>query len=350
MNNPLIVQAAKRQQVTRTPAWMMRQAGRYLPEYRKVREQADFLTMVRTPELAAEVTLQPLRRFKIDAAIIFSDILVIPEAMGMELKFIESKGPQFTNPIRSAEQISSLITDKDHILDDLNYVAEALKLVRNELPAEKGLIGFSGAPWTLASYMIEGQGSKNFLETKKFAFHQPEAFAQLLNMLSETIIHYVNMQIEAGAQLIQLFDSWAGYLNPEDFRKYCAEPVSHIIKSIKDSYDVPVIYFPKGANGSLPIAASTGADILSVDWTISMTDAKSLIADTCGLQGNMDPLYLYSNPKIIYQEVDRILKEIGPNFKGHIFNLGHGVLPTTPVENVEAFFDAIYELSPNYHK
>lgn len=344
MNEPILLAAAKRKKVSRTPAWMMRQAGRYLPEYRKVREIYDFLTMVRTPEIAAEITLQPLKRFKIDAAIIFSDILVIPEAMGMKLQFKEKIGPKFEEPIHSVSQVNKLMTNEDAILQSLQYVFEALKLTRQELPADKALIGFSGAPWTLAAYMIEGGGTKNFLETKRFAFHQPEAFHQLLNMLSKAVATYLIQQVRSGAQIVQIFDSWAGVLSPTDFVQYCVEPVKKIIQAVKRNVDVPIIYFPKGANGSIRYALETGADVLSIDWTISLSDVRNITEDKVGLQGNMDPLYLYSTPEIIRAEVEKILSEM-KDFNGHIFNLGHGVLPTTPVENVTAFFDAIYELS-----
>jgi uroporphyrinogen decarboxylase len=348
MENPLIIKAAKKEKVDRTPAWMMRQAGRYLPEYQAVREKYDFLTMVRTPEIATEITLQPLRRFKIDAAIIFSDILVIPEAMGMSLEFVEKAGPRFLNPVRTPEQVDQLNTDIDLIHEQLSYVYEAIKMTRNELSPDKGLIGFSGAPWTLAAYMIEGKGSKNFIETKKFAFHFPKAFEKLLSKLSDAIASYLIQQVNSGAQIVQIFDSWAGVLTPDDFIKFCVQPVASIIRRIKSNVDVPVIYFPKGAIGSLLYAVDTGADVLSIDWTISLADARKLTNHAIALQGNMDPLYLFSSPEIIRMEVEKILQQM-QDFNGHIFNLGHGVLPNTPVENVEAFFNAIYELSPSYH-
>lgn len=348
MTEPLIVRSAKGEKVDRTPAWMMRQAGRYLPEYRAIREKADFLTMVRTPELAAEVTLQPLRRFKIDAAIIFSDILVIPEAMGMKVEFLESKGPVFHQPVRTPEDVRKLVSDPDIIVENLSYVFEALTLTRRELSPEKGLIGFAGAPWTLAAYMIEGKGSKNFQQTRRFAFRYPEAFQELLEKLGRAIAIYLKHQVEAGAQLVQIFDSWAGFLNPQDFHRYCFLPVRKIIADFRKIADAPVIYFPKGANGSLTILPESGANIISVDWTVNLADVRRWTDDRIILQGNMDPLYLFSDPQTIRREVARILEEM-KGAPGHIFNLGHGVLPETPVENVEAFFQAIYELSPAYH-
>jgi len=331
----LFIKACFRQPVERTPVWMMRQAGRYLPEYRAVRAKHDFITMYKTPELAAEVTLQPVEIIGVDAAIIFSDILVIPEAMGMELQFSEGKGPQL-NALRTVEAE-----------DQLRFVLDAVRLVRKELNEKVPLIGFSGAPWTLATYMIEGGGSKNFKHAKEWRYARPELLHRLLNSITEAAINYCRAKIRAGAQAIQLFDSWAGILDESGFEEFALAYVKRIIEAIRQP-GVPIIYFAKGGMAWLDKIAGCRADVIGLDWTISLQTARKQLGERVALQGNLDPTALYAPPEKIRQFVRKMLAEYGAG-SGHVANLGHGILPDIPVEHARAFVEAVKEESGRFH-
>ncbi len=345
LKNDLFIKACRRQPVERTPVWMMRQAGRYLPEYRAVRKKHDFITMYKTPELAAEVTVQPVELVGVDAAILFSDILVIPEAMGLELQFLEGKGPVFPAPVRSETQLDALKAVEG--AEDLSFVMDAIRLCRRELDGSVPLIGFSGAPWTLATYMIEGQGSKNYANIKQWRFGNPMALHRLLEKVSDAVISYVKAQIAAGAQAIQLFDSWAGILDPAGFKEFAFAYSQKILSAVRDS-GVPLIYFAKGAGIWLDTLLQSEADVLGLDWTLDIGDVRKKSGGKFALQGNLDPTVLLTNPEVIRQEVVGILEKYGSG-SGHIFNLGHGILPAVPVENARAFVRAVKEESPRFH-
>lgn len=343
--NDLFLKACKRQRVERTPVWMMRQAGRYLPEYRAVRAKADFLTMCKTPELAAEVTLQPVDIVGVDAAIIFSDILVIPEAMGMTLEMVEEKGPRLREPIRTHEQINALkVPDPEK---SLRFVIQAIETAKRMLRGRVPLIGFAGSPWTLAAYMIEGSGSREWKYTKQLMLDSPDAMKQLLKKLADSVRLYLEAQIAAGADAVQIFDTWGGVLAPDHYRKFSLDFIHHIVSKIHRN-GAPVIVFSKGANSSLKDIASVGADVVGIDWTIDMADAKGQIGDVVALQGNLDPSVLYASPEVIRQEVKSILRKFGRG-SGHVFNLGHGIFPDVPVEHAQAFVRAVKEESPVFH-
>ncbi len=346
IENDLFIKACFRQPVERTPVWMMRQAGRYLPEYQAVRAKYDFITMYKTPEAAAAVTLQPVDILGVDAAILFSDILVIPEAMGMELQFTEGKGPVFPDPIRKNEQVSGLRLVEPE--SDLKFVMDAIRLLRKELNGRVPLIGFSGAPWTLATYMVEGQGSKNFLEIKKWRFANPENLQLLLKKITDAVIAYLKAQTSAGAQALQLFDTWAGILDPQGFREFALPHVKRIIEEVRTP-GIPVIYFAKGAGPWLDVLAECGADVLGIDWTMDIGAVRSAVGHRFALQGNLDPTALFSSPQVIRSEVKKILQKFG-NGSGHIFNLGHGILPKTPVDNARAFIESVKEESRAFHR
>lgn len=346
LQNDLILRAAKQQSVERTPVWFMRQAGRYLPEYREVRKKVDFLTLCKTPELAAEVTVQPVDLIGVDAAIIFSDILVIPEAMGMNLVIEENKGgPRFTDPVRSRHEIE-LLRDIEPA-DDLRYVHDAIKLTKKELDSRVPLIGFSGAPWTLLTYMVEGGGSKNFRHAKEMIFNNPQDAHALLERLAEIISKYLSAQINAGANVVQIFDTWGGILSPDAFEEFSLRYIRHIVEEIKRD-DEPVIVFCKGCAHALDTMALLDTDVIGLDWTFDIGKAREIVSGRTALQGNLDPSLLYSNPERIRHEVIGILEKYGHN-RGHIFNLGHGVLPDVPVENVKAFVNAVKNESGKYH-
>lgn len=346
LQNDLFLRACRRQHVERTPVWMMRQAGRYLPEYRAVRAKSDFLTMVRTPELAAEVTLQPVDLVGVDAAILFSDILVIPEAMGMHLVMEEARGPRFPMPIRSREQVEALpVVDPDR---DLRYVTDAASLVKRSLNGRVPLIGFSGAPWTLAAYMIEGGGTKNFSVIKKMMLDEPETLTALLEKLSVSVRLYLEAQIAAGVDAVQIFDTWGGILAPDHFRKFSLDWIADIVARMRRE-GVPVIVFSKGIHGTLRELSTIGADVVGIDWTVDIGEARELVGDRVALQGNLDPAYLYASPEKIRQEVRSILRKYGDG-PGHIFNLGHGILPDVPPDHARAMVRAVVEESPVFHK
>ncbi len=321
----------------------MRQAGRYLPEYRAIRERSDFLTLCKTPELASEVTVQPVDIIGVDAAILFSDILVIPEAMGMELELIESKGPVFHEPIRSIEQIRRL--GREGIVGRLKYVMDAITITKERLNGRVPLIGFSGAPWTLAVYMVEGRATKNFDVIKSFAYNEPAAVHELFQLLTDAIVEYLNAKIRAGCDSVQIFDTWAGILAPQDFEEFSLRYIRQICERLETN-GAPVIVFAKGVNAYDKIA-ELKCDVIGVDWTRSLAEVKAATGGKA-LQGNLDPCVLLAGRDKIKGEVERILGEYGIG-SGHIFNLGHGILPQTPVENARYFVDCVKELSIKYH-
>ncbi len=343
--NDLFLRACKRENVERTPVWMMRQAGRYLPEYRAVRARADFLTMCKTPELAAEVTVQPVDIIGVDAAIIFSDILVVPEAMGMKLEMVESQGPRLHDPIRTPEQVEALkIPDPEK---SLRYVMQAIGEAKRVLHGRVPLIGFAGSPFTLAAYMTEGAGSKEWKHTKRLMLDAPEVMKQLLTKLAEAVRLYLEAQIAAGADAVQIFDTWGGILAPDHYKKFSLDFIHHIVARLHRKGE-PVIVFSKGANHSLREIASVGADVVGIDWTIDMAEARRHIGEMVAIQGNLDPSVLYASPPVIRQEVKSILRKFGRG-SGHVFNLGHGIFPDVPVEHAKAFVQAVKEESPLYH-
>jgi uroporphyrinogen decarboxylase len=345
IKNDLFLRACKRLQVDRTPIWVMRQAGRYLPEYRAVREKYDFITMCKTPELAAEVTIQPVELIGIDAAIIFSDILVIPEAMGMKLEMIESKGPKLFDPIRNIDQIKQLKQIDPY--KDLKYVLDAVAMTKDQLNGRVPLIGFAGSPWTLMTYMVEGGGSKNFSEIKKFIYNQPEAAHKLLDMISDSVADYLSAKIESGANAVQIFDTWGGILSPSDFEEFSLNYITKIISKIKRE-DEPVIVFAKGVHYNLSELANSGADVIGLDWTMTLGDVRKSIGDKVALQGNLDPTILYAPKEKIKAEAIRVMKSFGKG-TGHVFNLGHGILPDVNPENLKYLVDVVKEESKLFH-
>ena len=336
--NDLFLRACRRQPVERPPVWMMRQAGRYLPEYREVRARADFLTMVHTPELAARVTLQPVDILGVDAAIIFSDILVVPAAMGLALTVEEGSGPRFHDPIGSPRD-SGRLRDVD-VERDLGYVLDALRVTRAELRDRVPLIGFAGAPWTLMSYMVEGSGTKTFSRAKRFLVEQPRSAHELLRRLAGTVGRFLQAQAAAGAQALQVFDSWAAALGPRDFREFALPYLAETVRAARGS-GVPVIAFAPGAGWALEeIATATGADVIGVDWQTDAEAARRRLAPMpVALQGNLDPTWLYATPGEIEQRTQAMLEAFGGT--GHIANLGHGILPDVPVEHAAAFVRAV---------
>ena len=343
--NDLFLRACRRQDVERTPIWIMRQAGRYLPEYRAVRAKSDFLTMCKTPELAAEVTIQPVDLVGVDAAILFSDILVIPEAMGMHLEMNEGKGPVFPNPIRTIDDANNL--KEIDPTKELKYVIDAVSLTKKNLNNRVPLIGFSGSPWTLLTYMVEGKGSKNFSEVKKLIYNNPELAHSILDKLANTVADYLSAKIEAGCNAVQIFDTWGGILSQKDFEEFSLRYVERIISQIKRK-DEPVIFFAKGVHYNLSKLASIGADVLGLDWTMDLGKVRKKVGDKVTLQGNMDPTVLYTNKNYIREETKRILESFGRG-NGHVFNLGHGVLPDIDPENVKALVQYVKEESVSFH-
>jgi len=339
MQNKLIVQAAKAELTTRTPVWLMRQAGRILPEYRKVREVAkNFKTLVKTPELATEVTLQPVNILGVDAAIIFSDILVIPEAMGLDYEMEENKGPMFPKKISSAKDLGGLHVS---VAEELQYVLDAIALTKNELNGKVPLIGFAGAPWTIFSYMIEGKGSKTFSAAKKMLYTQPEFSHQLLEMITQSTINYLKGQIKAGADLIQIFDSWAGILGPDQYREFSLRYISKICDAISHT---PKIVFAKGAFFAREDMNSVNCDVVGLDWNMGIEESRALMPDKV-LQGNLDPCALYGSREDVKRETKKMLNAFGPH--KHIANLGHGLYPDTEVDKVKCFIDTVKEYSPS---
>ncbi len=350
LKNDRFLRALLREPVDKTPVWMMRQAGRYLPEYRASRAHSgSFMDLCKNPDLACEVTIQPLDRYPLDAAILFSDILTIPDAMGLGLYFEEGEGPKFERPIKSEADIDAIgVPDPE---DDLGYVMEGVRTIRRELDGRVPLIGFSGSPWTLATYMVEGGSTKNFGLVKGMMFDRPDMMHKLLDKLADSVTSYLNGQIAAGAQAVMIFDTWGGVLTPRDYETFSLAYMRKIIQGLKreaDGRKVPVIMFTKGGALWLDKMAETGCDALGVDWTLNLADARTRVEDKVALQGNMDPCILYSNPDRIREEVGRVLASYGRG-PGHVFNLGHGIHPTIDPENVGAFINAVHELSEQYH-
>ena len=351
LKNDIFLKALLKQNIDRTPVWMMRQAGRYLPEYRQVREQAgSFMKLCTNPELACEVTLQPLRRFAFDAAILFSDILTIPDAMGLGLGFTEGEGPKFERPLRTAEDIKKLPIPDPVI--ELGYVIDAVSLIRKNLQGSVPLIGFSGSPWTLATYMIEGGSSKSFQKVKGLMYNDPALMHILLDKLAQSVASYLNAQIRAGAQAVMLFDTWGGMLASEDYAEfslYYAKQVRDLLITEYDGQRIPTILFTKGGGLWLESMADSGYDALGLDWQTDIANARARVGGKVALQGNMDPVALYANPDVITEKVKTVLQKYGQG-SGHVFNLGHGILPDINPEHVKAMVDAVHRYSPAYHQ
>ena len=350
LKNDRFLRALMRQPVDRTPLWIMRQAGRYLPEYRATRAKAgSFMQLCQNAELACEVTLQPLARFELDAAILFSDILTVPDAMGLGLGFYEGEGPRFSNPVRTAADIDRLpIPDPE---GELRYVMDAVRTIRRELHGRVPLIGFSGSPWTLAAYMVEGEGSRDFSKAKAMMFDRPDLMERLLDKLIDSVAAYLNGQIAAGAQAVMLFDTWGGMLSPRDYLRFSLEPMQKIIAKLTREADgrrVPVVVFTKGGGQWLENMADCGADALGIDWTTDIGNARQRVGHKVALQGNMDPNVLYASPERIRAEVASVLAAYGSG-DGHVFNLGHGIHPGINPDHVSALVSALHELSPAYH-
>jgi uroporphyrinogen decarboxylase len=337
--NDTFLRACRGEEVQYTPVWFMRQAGRYLPEYQAVRANVDFLTLCKTPGLAAEVTLQPVDILGVDAAILFSDILIPIEAMGMRLEFSDKEVPILSEPIRNKSSVDKLIIPDTE--EDMPFIIETIKILRKELENKVPLIGFSGAPFTLATYMIEGGTSKNFLHTKKMMFQHSGVFDYLMDKLTTTIISYLSDQIKAGAQAVQIFDTWAGMLTPDDYKEFVLPYVKNVISELKKE-EVPIIYFVNDCAGILKEVKKSGADIIGIDWRIDIADAIKKLGKKVIIQGNLDPCALFLPKEKIEERVKDILWK-GETAKGHIFNLGHGILPQTPVENVVAMVEAVHK-------
>jgi uroporphyrinogen decarboxylase len=351
LKNDRLLRALLRQPVDRTPIWVMRQAGRYLPEYRQTRAKAgDFMTLCQTPELACEVTLQPLERFPLDAAILFSDILTIPDAMGLGLYFAEGEGPRFERPLRRAQDIQALgVPDPQ---DELRYVMDAVTLIRRELDGRVPLIGFSGSPWTLATYMVEGGSSRGFRYSKAMLYDEPTLMHELLGKVASAVTRYLNAQIEAGAQAVMVFDTWGGALSGPAYREFSLRYMREIVAGLdrESAGDkVPVILFTKGGGLWLEEMADCGCDGLGLDWSVDIDQARSRVGERVALQGNMDPSVLYASPEHIRSEVGRILEGFG-NGGGHVFNLGHGINPDVDPEHVAVLVEAVHTLSVPYHQ
>jgi uroporphyrinogen decarboxylase len=339
IKNDLFLKALQGKTVDRPPVWMMRQAGRYLPEFMEIRKKYDFFTRCRTPELASEITVQPIRRFGMDAAILFSDILVIPQAMNIEVQMKPDFGPYLPHPIRSKKEVNKVIVPD--IDDTLGYVMAAIKMTKEKLNDDIPLIGFAGSPWTILCYCVQGQGSKSFDKAKEFCFTQPEAAHTLLQKITDTTIAYLKAKIQAGVNAVQVFDSWGGMLSPEDYETYSWRYIQQIIDALKN--EAPVIVFGKGCWFALRTMGASGAAAIGVDWTCSPQNARYLSGGAITLQGNFDPARLFSPPKEIKKRVTQMINEFGKD--KYIVNLGHGILPNVPLENARAFIDAVKEYS-----
>lgn len=344
--NDRLIRALLRQPVDYTPVWLMRQAGRYLPEYRATRAKAgDFMTLCKTPELACEVTLQPLARFDLDAAILFSDILTIPDAMGLGLHFTQGEGPAFSHPIRSEAEVKKLgVPDPE---TELRYVIDAVRTIKQALANKVPLIGFAGSPWTLATYMVEGGSSKQFSVIKAMLYNQPQTLHQLLNKLALAVTCYLNAQVAAGANAVMIFDTWGGILTTSAYKAFSLAYMQQIISGLTREHNgqkIPVILFTKNGQQWLEAMADSGCDAIGVDWTLDIGQAKARVGDKVALQGNLDPAVLHANPDFIRQEVKAILASYGKG-PGHVFNLGHGITPDVPAEHVKVLVEAVHELS-----
>ena len=338
--NDLFLKACRREPVSRTPVWFMRQAGRYMQEYQKIRANHSILDVCKTPELAAEVTLQPINRFSLDAAIIFADILLPLEPMGLQLTFVEDKGPVIRNPIRDEAAINQLRMVGGEAFP---FTDKAIRLARKSLEGRVPLIGFAGAPFTLASYAIEGGSSRSYIHTKALMYSKPDLWKRLMEKFVAVLMEYLRVQIQAGAQAIQIFDSWVGSLSPGDFREYALPYVRHIFHLLKKE-GIPLIYFGTGTATLLSSMKDIGCDVIGLDWHVNLDEAWSILGDQVAVQGNMDPVLLYAPIPEIERRVKDILNRAG-NKPGHIFNLGHGILPQTPVDHVEATIAIVKKLS-----
>ncbi len=351
LKNDRFLRALLREPVDCTPVWMMRQAGRYLPEYRATRTKAgSFMDLCKNPDLACEVTLQPLDRYPLDAAILFSDILTIPDAMGLGLSFNEGEGPVFARPVRTAQEVERLgVPDPEQ---ELRYVMDAVRVIRRELNGRVPLIGFSGSPWTLATYMVEGGSSKEYANIKKMMYDTPAVMHKLLAVVAQSVTTYLNAQVAAGAQALMIFDTWGGILTPRDYQRFSLNYMAQIVQGLTreaDGRKVPVILFTKGGGAWLEAMAATGCDGLGLDWTINIGEARKRVGAKVALQGNMDPSVLYASPTRIREEVASILADYGQG-NGHVFNLGHGIHQHVDPEHAGAFIAAVHELSRPYHK
>jgi uroporphyrinogen decarboxylase len=347
LHNDRLIRALRRQPLDRTPIWVMRQAGRYLPEYRETRRRAgDFMTLCKTPELACEVTLQPIDRFPLDAAILFSDILTIPDAMGLGLSVHDGVGPRFERPVRTGAEIRALpVPDPE---DDLGYVMDAVRLIRGALAGRVPLIGFAGSPWTLATYMVEGGTSREFRLVKGLMFESPALLHELLGKLARAVTVYLSAQAEAGAQVLMVFDTWGGVLSSHHYEEFSLRYLAEVVAGLKGLPDLPVILFTKGGGGWIERIAATGCDAVGLDWTQDLGAARERVGERVALQGNLDPATLYAPPERIRAEVDRLLARYGKG-TGHVFNLGHGIEPDVDPGHVRVLVDAVHELSVPYH-
>jgi uroporphyrinogen decarboxylase len=349
LKNDRLLRALRREPVDRTPIWIMRQAGRYLPEYRQTRASAGgIIELFRNPELACEVTLQPLDRFALDAAILFSDILTVPDAMGLGLYFEAGEGPRFRKPVRSADDVAALPElDAER---DLDYVMQAVRTIVRELDGRVPLIGFSGSPWTLATYMVEGGSSRDFARVKSMAFGEPQAMHALLARLADAVGDYLLAQVRAGAQAVQVFDTWGGVLGHAAYREFSLQYMARVVERLRGAaIQVPVILFTKGGGLWIEDIAATGCDCVGLDWTMDLGEARRRTGGRVALQGNMDPALLRAPPERIRQEVAAVLDSYGPG-SGHVFNLGHGITPDIDPAHVQVLVDALHELSPAYHR
>ena len=350
LKNDTFLRALMRQPTEYTPVWMMRQAGRYLPEYNETRKRAgSFLGLCKSPDFATEVTLQPLARFPLDAAILFSDILTVPDAMGLGLYFAEGEGPKFERPLRNEWEIRDLIVPDP--VEHLGYVIDAVSSIRKALAGSVPLIGFSGSPWTLATYMVEGQGGTDFLIIKKMAYERPDLLHHILDITAQSVTSYLNAQIEAGAQAVMIFDSWGGALSHAAYKEFSLSYMERIVSGLirdREGRVVPRVVFTKGGGLWLEAQAAIGADALGLDWTIDIGEARKRVGDKVALQGNLDPAILLSNPQAIEREVANILASYGAG-NGHVFNLGHGITQFTPPENAGVMIDAVHAISRQYH-
>ena len=342
ISNDNILRALKREPVDHTPVWLMRQAGRYLPEYREVRRQVkDFVELCQNPQLACEVTLQPLRRYDLDAAILFSDILTIPDAMGLGLHFVDGHGPRFHKPVRSASEVAALSVPEPR--QDLSYVLETVDLLKSKLSVP--LLGFSGSPWTLATYMVEGQSSKTFSVIKAMRYQQPQVLHELLSILCDSVTQYLLAQIQAGCNAVMVFDTWGGVLTTADYQDFSLQYMQQIVANLKaQAPDTPIILFTKNGSQWLELIAASGCDAVSVDWTIDIGKARERIGGKVALQGNLDPATLYASPSDIRQAVQQVLASFGKH-DGHVFNLGHGMQPDFNPEHVAVLIESVHEYS-----
>ena len=350
LQNDRFLRALLREPVDVTPIWMMRQAGRYLPEYRRVRKQAgSFMDLCTSPELACEVTMQPVDRFPLDAAILFSDILTIPDAMGLGLYFAEGEGPRFGKPVRSAADVDALAVPDPE--DELRYVIDAVRLIRRTLDNRIPLIGFSGSPWTLATYMVEGSSTKTYSKVKGMLYNEPQLMHRMLDTVARSVTSYLNAQIAAGAQAVMIFDTWGGVLTPPDYVEFSLNYMQQIVSGLtreSEGRKVPVILFTKGGCQWLEMMADTGCDALGIDWSTDLAAARKRVGDRVALQGNLDPAVLYASPEVIRDKVSDVLAAFGKG-SGHVFNLGHGITPDVDPEHAGTLINAVHDLSAQYH-